>query len=379
MSNHPLNHWKRDFAAALTLGAMAASVAFASDEWRITIPRRSELTRVQRLNREGVALAKKQQYEKAEALFYKAYLYDPADPFTLNNLGYVSELEGQLDRARKFYDLAAEQGSDANIDMSNIKHLEGKPMKTALVNLQDSAMRVNRMNINAIRLLEDNRGFEAVALLRETLRLDPNNPFTLNNLGVANEAIGDYDSALRCYEQAAARQSKEPIVVTVEHEYRGRPVSRTAEESAHRLRRRMEQGETAELRANMLTMRGVYALNQNDWTSARQDFERAYSLNPQSAFSLNNLGYVAEKDGDLESAQYFYQKARRASDAGGRVGLATELSAEGKQLSLVAEDSNQKVGTALDAYSRARRRETGPVELTPRDSSSPGAQPVTPH
>ena len=358
---------------------MAASVAYASDELRITIPRRSELTRVQRLNREGVTLAKKQQYEKAEALFYKAYLYDPADPFTLNNLGYVSELEGQLDRARKFYDLAAEQGSDANIAMSNIKHLEGRPMKSALVNLEDAQMRVNRMNINAIRLLEDNRGFEAVALLRETLRLDPGNPFTLNNLGVANEAIGDYDSALRFYEQAAARQSREPVVVTVQHEYRGQPVSHMAEESAHRLRRRMEQGETADLRACMLTMRGVYALNQNDWTGARQDFERAYSLNPQGAFSLNNLGYVAEKDGDLETAQYFYRKARRASDAGARVGLATQASAEGKQLSLVADDSNQKVGTALDAYSRARRRETGPIELTPRDSSSPGTQPVTPH
>jgi hypothetical protein len=35
---------------------------------------------------------RKKQYEKAEAIFYKAYLYDPTDPFTLNNLGYISEL-----------------------------------------------------------------------------------------------------------------------------------------------------------------------------------------------------------------------------------------------------------------------------------------------
>ena len=68
---------------------------------------------MQRLNREGVDAIRKHQYEKAEAIFYKAYLYDPADPFTLNNLGYISELQGQLDRAHKFYTLASEQGSAA--------------------------------------------------------------------------------------------------------------------------------------------------------------------------------------------------------------------------------------------------------------------------
>jgi hypothetical protein len=32
-----------------------------------------------------------------------------------------------------------------------------------------------------------------------------------------------------------------------------------------------------------------------------------------SAFSLNNRGYVAEMDGDLETAQFFYGKARKAA------------------------------------------------------------------
>ena len=67
---------------------------------RITIPKHSELTPVQRLNREGVDAVRRHQYEKAEAIFYKAYLYDAADPFTLNNLGYISELQGKLDRAQ---------------------------------------------------------------------------------------------------------------------------------------------------------------------------------------------------------------------------------------------------------------------------------------
>jgi Flp pilus assembly protein TadD len=58
---------------------------------RITLPKYSELTPVQRLNREGVSAIQNHQYEKAEGIFYKAYLYDPADAFTLNNLGYISE------------------------------------------------------------------------------------------------------------------------------------------------------------------------------------------------------------------------------------------------------------------------------------------------
>jgi Flp pilus assembly protein TadD len=57
---------------------------------------------------------KKQRYEKAAELFYKAYLYDPSDPFTLNNLGYVSELQGELDRAHKFY--AARRGAGMQRD-----------------------------------------------------------------------------------------------------------------------------------------------------------------------------------------------------------------------------------------------------------------------
>jgi len=170
--------------------------AWARDGLAITIPRHSELTPVQRLNREGVDAVKRHQYEKAEGLFYKAYLYDPADPFTLNNLGYIFEIQGELVRARKFYALALEQGCNASIDRSNAKQLEGKPMNDAFKSLQDVPMRVNRMNVDAMALLSNGRGFEAVALLKEALSLDPRNPFTTNNLGVAYDAIEAYGNAL---------------------------------------------------------------------------------------------------------------------------------------------------------------------------------------
>ena len=353
-------------------------VGWGADTHVIKIPRRSQLTPVQRLNRRGVEAIKKHEYKNAESLFYKAYLYDPADPFTLNNLGYVSELEGDLDRAQKFYGLAAEQGSNATIDFSSAKNLQGKPMRDAVVNLQDSTMRVNRMNINAMRLLAQNRGFEALDLLKKTLALDPKNVFTLNNLGVASEAIGDSNGALRYYLTAASSHSAEPTIVAADRAWRGKSVSDMAAASAKRLERRIRDTGSAASQAVMLTIRGVFEANHNDWNAARQDFLRAYSLDPNSAFTLNNRGFVAEQEGDLETAQYFYSKAQRAENADASIGLATQLAAEGQSLEAVAGTSNGKVDDALEVYSQKRRQEQAPVELTPRGAAVEPSTPAAP-
>lgn len=354
---------------------VSAGLARTQDRHVIKIPRRSELTPVQRLNRAGVEAVKKHDYRGAETLFYKAYLYDPADPFTLNNLGYISELEGDLDRAQKFYGLAAEQSSNASIDTSSAKHLQGKPMRDALVNLQDAAMRVNQTNIQAMRLLAGDRGFEALAMLKQILPLDPRNPFTLNNLGVASEATGDFDAALRYYREASALSSSEPAAVTLDRSWRGHSVSEMAAASARRLDRRLRNIGPNDERALMLTIRGVFAANQNDWTAAREDFLRAYSLNPTSAFTMNNRGWVAEKDGDLETAQFFYGKAQQADNASVPVGLATRLTAEGESISEVAADGNNKVDDALEVYSQHRKHEQVAPELIPRGAAaSPNSQ-----
>ncbi len=340
---------------------------------RITLPKHSQLTPVQRLNREGVDAVRRHQYEKAEAIFYKAYLYDAADPFTLNNLGYISELQGKLDRAQKFYAMAGEQGSTARIDLSNAKELQGKPLTFALTDLKDKPMRVNRLNVQAMQLLAQDRNFEAVVMLRQALALDPQNPFTLNNLGVAQEATGNLTGALQQYDAAADSHSTEPVVVTLNRATRGKPISEVAAASARQLRKRIHNQDDTELQARMLTLHGVFAANQNDWSAAKKDFLQAYSLDPHSAFSINNLGYVAEKDGDLETAQFFYSKARNANNAKARVGLATEGSVEGEDLNHVASASTQKVDSQIHAYRQAARQKSGPIELIRR-----GHHPVEP-
>jgi Flp pilus assembly protein TadD len=222
--------------------------------------------------------------------------------------------------------------------------------------------------------LSENRGFEATAMLSKALALDRENPFTLNNLGVAHEAIGDFDNALKYYGQAAGQNSSEPVVITTNESWRGQPVSKMAAESSKRLQKRLRDMGPAEANSVKFTMRGVSAANQNDWAEARQDFLKAYSLNPQSAFSLNNRGFVSERYGDLETAQFFYEKARKADDSRARVGLATQHFAEGKDMVTVAADSNEKVDSALEEYSRQRRREMGPIELTPRGGTEPSPE-----
>jgi Flp pilus assembly protein TadD len=359
----------KTFAAIAMLGISVAP-AWAGDVLTIKIPRHSELTPVQKLNREGVEEVKKQRYEKAAELFYKAYLYDPADPFTLNNLGYISELQGQLDRANKFYALAGQQECSATIDDSNAKQLKGKSMQAAFENLQDVPMRVNRLNVSAMDLLVQGQARGAITVLRQALALEPQNPFTLNNLGVANESIGDYDSALKFYAEAAATNSSEPTVVTLDRAWRGKSVSAMASASERRLQDRIRKMNGSEEHAVMFTMRGVSATNANNWAAAKEDFLRAYQLDPTSAFSLNNRGFVAEMDGDLETAQFYYEKARKADDANVRVGLATQRSAEGKRLFTVAQDSDRQVDGELDRYSQQRHTETGPIELTPRGSGA---------
>jgi Flp pilus assembly protein TadD len=349
---------------------LALQTAWAHDI-RITIPRRSELTPVQRLNRKGVEAVQKHQYEKAEAIFYKAYLYDPADPFTLNNLGYISELQGDLDRAQSFYALAAKQGCSAVVDVSSEKQLKGKPMTYALNNIEDTPMRVDRMNIAAIELLSQGRNFEADRLLRQALKLEPQDPFTLNNLAVADEATGDFQDALKFYTQAANLQSSEPIVVSARKSWRGEPVSKAAEESARQLQKKMQNLEPAQTQAMMFTFQGVAAVNRNDWNAAKQDFLRAYALDPNDPFTLNNVGYVAEKNGDIETAQFFYSRARAAGGSDVRVGLATRSGAEGQPLFAVAADSDHAIDHVLAQYQRTRRQETGPIELIPRGSPSP--------
>jgi Flp pilus assembly protein TadD len=349
--------------------AVAGSQFAQAGDLKINIPRRSTLTPVQRLNREGVEAVRKHSYSKAEQLFYKAYLFDPDDPFTLNNLGYIAELQGQVDRAQSFYALAAEQSSEAVIDRASARKMEGRPMKDVLA-LSDQPLQMNHANVEAVRLLSQGRAPEADLLLQETLKTDSHNVFALNNMGVAKEMEGESQHALKYYDEAGSTASDATVVVTADKGWRGKRVTEMAQQNAKALRDHLARIQDVAEQVAELNLRGVSAVNRNDLRSADEDFRKAYALDPNNAFALNNIGYVSEIEGDRETAQFFYDRARQAGGASATVGVATRRTEEGRKLLAVAADSDSKVEAKVTQDREAVRQQHEPVVLRRRDNSA---------
>src|SRR5438128_10495865 len=107
----------RTLALLLIAALFAAGLFRAADaqDLRITIPKHTEATPVQKLNRDGVKELQKHRLERAEKLFYRAYLIEPEDAFTLNKQCYISELHGKVDRAQCYYERAAKENNSETV------------------------------------------------------------------------------------------------------------------------------------------------------------------------------------------------------------------------------------------------------------------------
>lgn len=351
------------------LSLLAVQVLAADDlKLRIPLPKKSKYTPVQRLNRDGVEALKKHNVEHAKRLFYRAYLLDPSDPFTLNNLGYISELEGDSDRAQRFYDQAQANTSAAIVDKSTARAVEGKTVATVAGHTAEGPMRVNAMNSEAINLLKQDRAPEADLILQQALKLEPNNAFTLNNMGFAKEKEGELELAIRYYNQSASTGSHEAVIIAINRDWRGKSISEIAARNAEKTNQELQKAEDTQAKLERLNLRAVSAMNRNDRKAAREYFQQAYRLDPNNAFALNNMGYLAEMDGDRETAQDFYERAREANRAGARVAVSTRPEVEGRPLEQVAQQSDSLVETRMQADAEAKRRTATPPVLHTRDN-----------
>jgi Flp pilus assembly protein TadD len=363
----------RSLMTVVAIPALLAMLFFVGTSFagdlKIPIPRKGVSTPSQKLNREGVAELKHGHQEKAKKLFYKAYLLDPDDPFTLNNLGYVSELEGDADRALRYYALAARDRTNAVIDQSSEADLKGKPLDEAFRQVQGSNQAINRINERAIVMLQEGHVFEARNLLQSEQPHYPQDPFLLNNLGYAMETVGDIDGALRAYSAAASLHSTQKVVVTPRAKWRGRPISEVAAKNAAAVSEQIAKGEGVEATAARLNLRGVAALNDNHPVAAKEFFMQAYQKDAQNAFTLNNLGYVSELAGDRESAEMYYDAARSGKDAKAKVSYSTRRDAEGQKINSLADNNQADVDATLKAVQETKRREQRPIELKRRDGT----------
>lgn len=354
-------------SAAVILSGLFVQTAQAGD-LRLALPKRSITTPVQQLNREGVEAINKNQVDRAKKLFFQAYLLDPNDSFTLNNLGYISELEGSVDRAQRFYTLAREQSFGAVVDQSNKPGLRGKTVAQA-AGLLDRDMQVDRANLAAMHSLQKNQVLDAEEQLKNALHLDPNNPFTLNNMGLVREEEGDLQGALDSYQASSSRKSADPAIVVHDRALLGRPITEVSERNAQRVQRRLPEQSTLENRTARFNFLGVTAINRNDLAAARRYFEQAVALDPNDGFALNNMGYLSEMDGDPETADMYYQRAQAAEHSAARVTAATRHNVLGLRLDQLAQDNDNKVNAQIDAQREAKRRHPAPIQLKRRDNT----------
>lgn len=361
----------------LAIVLVGASLA-PTQEVHIPLPKKSKYTPVQALNRDGVKALQKHDIAKAKSLFYKAYLLDPDDPFTLNNLGYVSEVEGDLERARRYYDQAHANTAEAVIDKSTEKKLEGQIVAKVAGQAGADQMRVNQLNSEAVHLLNQDRAPEADLILQQALKIDPKNPFTLNNLGFAKEKEGELEEAIRDYQRAANTHSTERIVVTENKDWRGKMISDVAERNAINASAYLSKATEVDARVARLNLQGVSAMNRNDRATARADFQQAFKLDPQNSFTINNMGFLAELDGDRETAQTYYDQAQNAEHNREKVAVATRAEVEGQPMRNVAEQSSGLVESTIEAQAETRRESGARPTLKTREKPPTGNKPANP-
>jgi len=340
----------------------------SAQDLHIPLPKKSKYTPVQQLNRDGVQAIKKHNVDKAKRLFYKAFLIDPNDPFTLNNLGYVSELEGDIERAQRYYDQAKANTSDAIVDRSTDDQVEGKSVAAIAGHTEQGPLKINEMNSQAVSLLGKDRAPEADVILQAALKLDSRNPFTLNNMGFAKEKEGELEEAIKYYNRAALTGSSDPVIVTLNKDWRGKPINEIAARNAEKARKELDKSEDNGAKVARLNLRGVSAMNRNERKAARNYFLQAYKLDPSNSFTINNMGYLAELDGDKETAEYYYSRAHTADRANAKVAVATRPEVEGHQVGQVARQSNDLVESRIEAEVAAKRRSGGAPALRTRDN-----------
>lgn len=355
-------------APIILLVSLIFNLPLSAQEMHIPLPKKSKYTPVQELNRDGVKALEKHDIGKAKRLFYRAYLIDPNDPFTLNNLGYLAELEGDLDRAQRYYDQSEANTSEAIVDKSTDKQVEGKPVAKIAGQVMQGPMRVNQLNNQAVRLLKLDRAPEADLVLQQALKLEPANPFTLNNLGFAKEMEGELEDAIRDYSRAAATASREKVVIASNKDWMGKPISEVAAKNADHARDLLAKASNVQDQVARLNLQGVSAMNRNDRKTAREDFQQAYKLDPRNAFTINNMGFLAELEGDKETAESYYRQAQAARRSHNRVAVATRTEAEGRAVGQVAEQSTALVDSSLESDAEAKRHAGGAPVLRTRDN-----------
>ena len=239
-------------------------------------------------------------------------------------------------------------------------------------------MQVNRINVYAIGLLQKDQAPEADLALQKALKLDPTNPFTLNNLGYAREKEGELEDAYKYYTQAAGQHSDTPIVVTITRSWRGKGISQIAEGNAKKVQNLMEHEQSvfaAGRAAEHARRRG----HQPQRLQAGAPVLRAgVQTRSQECIRAEQYGLSGGDGRRPRDCRLLLRQGREADQSSMKVAYASRKDVEGMKLSAVASDSDDAVNKATEEAAAPRREEGGPVVLRYRDNSVVIEPPVPP-
>jgi hypothetical protein len=112
-------------------------------------------------------------------------------------------------------------------------------------------------------------------------------------------------------------------------------------------------------------------MNRNDRKTARADFLAAYRLDSGNSFAINNMGFLAELDGDKETAQTYYEQAQDALRSHAKVAVATRVDVEGREMRYVAQESSELMESSIEAKAEVRRTTGGRPTLKTRSTDRP--------
>ncbi|HVV02506.1 MAG TPA: tetratricopeptide repeat protein [Verrucomicrobiae bacterium] len=189
-------------------------------------------------------------------------------------------------------------------------------------------------------LFQEGKTAEAMDEYRKALRINPEDPGTLNNMGTALARQGDLKNGVQAYESALRsdprfEDARNNLGVALFH------LEKTDEaEKQYRIAIKLNpnDAEAHNNLANLLVSRGM--LDQ-----AVVQYRIALSINPRLPTTLNNLGWVLGEQGEFRQSLEIY-------------GRALELNPKDPSLHSNAADVLANAGKtqmALDEYNRALR------------------------
>lgn len=221
----------------------------------------------------AVSLQKQNNFDESLTYYIKALNLEPNNPDIHYNIGTAFQAKGDLVRARKAYNKAAELQAG---------HVEATTALAEL-NAEQKQQQITQAFDAAVNLQQGGKYQEAISIYSKMLVDKPNDDTLYYNLGVAYQGTGDIEAALTNYNKAYSLKADASYKDAI----------RSAEIT----------------KANKLLARAIDLQSKADNNEAINLYNQVIKLVPENANAWYNLGTAYQAVGDDAKAFTAYEKA----------------------------------------------------------------------